>query len=486
MALIEFLGAMLFSEAARTAIGQNLVASVLYDVGKDYLKLPFPQRWTAGKLPVNHDLERTSTDCLRRTLQFCADSLATELGKPRSRIDRILGLRVISELLGGAPPSSEDRWIDRFIKAIWDEEKLAKLSLSSSLPVEDLAKLFSLTQSGDHAGVARSLHESVDVWAREHAGSPPPALWVENLRRGFRAEKAAERRVTLFEVWLMFLREALKSDDRPFRAFVVESMARLRESPSVEGAGLPLGDEELASRALASWGTTLDQQLREQQAWMGEQFALVRQQQDELLSGNVLLNQKIDSLHQSVADHQQRMELLVREVRDALATTRTSAPAASPASETKPHPDSADTGAGAGAGAPAKPGDEAVRQVAERLQVEPEAVELTLNHYASAARRQSDAPAEEKALGKAVEKEFNVKPATTNAPPSEGCGGILLRLLALVLLSQGLKKFNQWLNPPIDLNPEFRLKTDDLDKGIFKEFWREMEEKTKPKTPPAP
>jgi hypothetical protein len=343
----------------------GVLGNTAYDIGRHRFVFPAVEAWQEGKLPPNHDLHAAALKSLRAALRWAVESLAAEMDRPMpARWERRTGLAHARRFFEKFSVAQEDRWITEFDAAIDDDEVLAQFGVSELLPAGELTGILDPAASPSKSPAAQRFHDAAGAWASAHIVPSAPEVWEQNLARGFRADEKGHR-LTLFEVWLEFIREALKRDERPFRAFVVAALAQ-------QSAALPAAVEPhaVADGALQRLGQCLDQ-FAEQRTWMDSHFASIRLQNEELRDLLLASDARLVSIEAKIDKVLAVGERLGREVIAAKSpSTVRPAATASPATvgETDAHA--------------------AIALVARHYGVQSEVVALTLSQFVGAAKRE--------------------------------------------------------------------------------------------------
>jgi hypothetical protein len=445
---MTFKGLMPWHETLLGNLTCGITSNYLFDLSK--FVLPLPVRWLknalSSGLPPNHDFERATMQSLRQALHFASDSTATELGRRPSKLSQLLGFDKVRGWLSNEEPSPVDRWFFALNAALRDAKKFAELADIPFLPQQDVAAI--LGSGTDRQPIEQEFARAVEAWSRKHAGAEPPEQWAKNLRDGFRAEAAKEKRIHLLDVWLLFLREELKTDERPFRAFLLDALANVRaQLPAEQSAQLP-GNEALADEALAKMRDGLGTTLREQRVWMGEEFLKIQRELDEILSHSQHVQERLDAMEASAAQrHREQMEAvgqLLRIAETAL-KAKTDVPVGSEGNSTAV----------------------ALRKTAEQFNVQPKTVEMALTEFASNARRDPEPDPKQKEIAREVEKQFHVQPKTTRVTQQDSGGVVFGRILFYVVVIFWGKDITKWVTDKyyeITGKPkpgQFELKTND-------------------------
>jgi hypothetical protein len=206
-------------------------------------------RTKEGTLPPNHNLDHA----LRQSLAKTACALAYTIYDP----DRLPLSKLITDLKVAA---LFNRVAEMIQKNVFEKRPgdywLFKLIEESKNP--DNFKNFSFVLLLEGSQLTSLVHEQLDqrlrdhvqteflVWCNHHVPDPDgikPSCFDDYVSNGWSLSGASGRKITFYEVFCSFFREELKNSEVVFRAFTVDTLAKLQGDMTEMLAAAPSAEE---------------------------------------------------------------------------------------------------------------------------------------------------------------------------------------------------------------------------------------------------
>lgn len=303
-----------------TLFGVNFLFTVgqsyLKDCGKLCLKTfqkTLIERARQGELPANHDLARALRRSLAKASRVLAyaiyDPQRKEFGKLIDELRLIKAWERVGEFLTGtiAAGSPEEYWlqelIDNATPAGFDDFPL-------SIALDDNQFTALLNEHLDPI-LSNHIQKSLIEWARAHItnAKKEPAAFEECVTKGWLLPMANGQRITFYEVFCIFFREELKTNEIVFKAYMVATQAELKAGIDKLLSESSVGNEEKLNEALNAMGdfAAFQRHVDSQQkeilgllASIKDDTAAIRIDTGLLVDSRDGLNAKMDAMHADV------------------------------------------------------------------------------------------------------------------------------------------------------------------------------------------
>jgi len=214
----------------------NCFTGALHDAGKDVIRKvgrSLLEKARDGTLPANHDLARA----LRRSLGNAARVLAWNIHDPERHplgelikdmepaavVGRLLEIVNRNNVVAGTP---EEIWLADLIAQSKSEENFADFDLNLLLQDNDVTGLLD-------EKLNQRLREHVQreflTWCGRHlTQGTEPQDFKRHVQQGWPIAVNSQRTISFYEVFCLFFREELKTNEKAYRIYTATTLAELK------------------------------------------------------------------------------------------------------------------------------------------------------------------------------------------------------------------------------------------------------------------
>ncbi|HEY1081913.1 MAG TPA: hypothetical protein VGE29_06615, partial [Prosthecobacter sp.] len=253
-------------------IFKSIATGLLKNVGQEGAKKiyqHFKDRLEDGRIPANHNLQKAVSDSLLEATRAFALGVAAELGEkpplfkaaqkhlaagtfsktPLIRLRDVSGTDWVEELLNVAKPG-----------------KGGKGGIAADFIVAE-GKLTTLLTESKNSGteLEKRVTKAFRQWLKRHVQEENQPECVEDfLQKGWPLEKGGRKRVTFYEVFVMFFREKIKEEPVVRDIFLAQTTSGIAEDMNKF-----LDQVKLSDAGLRDW---MEQQSRSLRDWLKQRL----------------------------------------------------------------------------------------------------------------------------------------------------------------------------------------------------------------------
>jgi tetratricopeptide (TPR) repeat protein len=185
-------------------------------------------------LPPNHDVARACRDSLQQALLMMAQAMELKVYRPKTLVEAFGNRR---DEAGQRKPmltwwsTEHGKWFDEFVREIQSDESLQKFRLEISEAASLNHSLRTRTDATTDAMLEDRFRRTLIDWTERCVQTGKrPECFDEFVQQGWPIEVDKPTvRVTLYQVWCLFLQDHVKKNDAMFRILTVDWLTSIHE-----------------------------------------------------------------------------------------------------------------------------------------------------------------------------------------------------------------------------------------------------------------